>query len=414
MLLVALGVPLVGAGCGEDDDGDGGTTTTVDWSSSSGTGGASTSGSGGSTVGSGGTTASGGAGGASSSSGAGGGGGSPSASLLLLGSGPTPYAAAYQAGSWNGADLSGATLDAPALAMLGSGEGVGLARGASMNALRFTRFIAGSWSAWADVGSSTRAAPAMMAAGASAHVVFHDPSFMHAYAAFDGSWAPTAEGLTPSMGAQSFGPTPPRMTMLMGEPLAAYAGSDEMLYTQARTGGSWQASDPVAGSKILDPPAIVALSTGPEMLVVYINHSPSPPPDAEDKKLYFATRTSGVWTTPQKISDQVFAVEPVNMVALPGGEAMLAFRGTDNKGYSLRYTPGATPWGAPTPIGNPNVDIASPPSVAVGAGGFVAELGYVAASDGSAHHVRHDATGWGAATQVGGTGLSHVAIASGP
>jgi hypothetical protein len=413
---MALGVPWLAAACGDEAESDSGATTPIDWSSSSGAGGATTTATGSTVTGTGGASSSTGGGGASTSSGSGGGGGVASYSIALLGGGTAPYGAAYDGSAWSGANITGASLDAPSLVLLSSGEAVGLVRGGSLDALQFTSFAAGSWSAWAAVGTSTtRAAPSLVSAGASVHAVLHDTSFMHAYAAYDGAaWSPTNEGLTPGGGSQSFGPSAPRVALVGGEPVTVFAGNDETLYAQTRSGGAWQAAVPVAGSNIFDPPAITALSSGAELLVVYINHQPAPPPNAEDKKLYYATRTSGVWSAPQKISDQVFAVEPPTITALAGGEALIAFRGTDNKGYTVRYTPGATPWGAPTPIGNPNPDIASPPGVASGSGTFVAELAYVDAASGAAHHVRHDATGWGTATLVGGSGLTHVAIASAP
>jgi hypothetical protein len=333
--------------------------------------------------------------------------------VVLLASGPSALLAGHrgQTASWTTANLAGSSSDAPALSATTSGA-VGAIR-ASADALRFTVFDGSSWSAAADVGASitTRAAPALAATGSASYLVYHGNDFMHYFGSYQTSWSPSAEPVAPSMAAQSFGPSAARITTLGSDALVAFAGSDGQLYTQARS-TSWQAAVPLPTSKISASPSITALTSGADVLVAYINDDAGQP---DDNKIFWATRSANVWSTPQKISDSIFSDEPVALASMSAGRALLAFRGSDGMAYVLTYDPAANPlWSAAGGIDTPNIAVASPPAVAPGGVGALAELAYVETAGGAVGHVRLTTSGWTTPTTVGGSNLTHVAIATAP
>jgi hypothetical protein len=425
---LAVSLLALASACAEggDDGGTGGTT--VQWTSTSDGGGASSSGTGGGggsstsssgSGGTGGTTSSGSGGtltGGSGGTGTGGGGGSPGGRVLILAAGSSSVLGGSFAPNqgWTTQTLSGATGDRPALALTSGGDGVGALRQTGTGALRFTVWTAGNWAALADVASqlTTRAAPALAGDGSAAQLVSQGDDYMHYYGAYQGSWNPTDEQVKPPSLPQSYGPSSAAIAQLGADVVVAFAGNDGSLYAQTRSSGSWQGAANVTGSKLGLSPAIVALSSGAELMVVYVNDDSNQP---DDKKIFWSIRTSGAWAAPLKISDAVFTDEVPALAPLAGGAALLAFRGTDGKPYTLRYTAGANPpWGAPFGVDNPNPSVASPPVVARGVGGVDAELAYVSQGTGSAAHCRLTGLTWSAPVVVGGTGLDHVAIASAP
>jgi hypothetical protein len=186
----------------------------------------------------------------------------------------------------------------------------------------------------------------------------------------------------------------------------AYAGNSGDLYDQTRTAGVWGAAPGhMLGNVVVTTPAIIEPIVGPELMVVYPQKAgPDPEP------LLYTMRNGGIWTIPIAIAGAATDAPPA-LVALPGGAAVLAFRGGDGKLYTSRFTPGAVPpWSAPAQLGM--ASIASSPALAPGIGGADAELAYAASS--SAFHARLTGMVWSAPVMVGGSGVTHVAIASHP
>lgn len=148
----------------------------------------------------------------------------------------------------------------------------------------------------------------------------------------------------------------------------------------------------------------MALTSGPELLLVHVR--------SPDKQVMWLSRTGGAWTTPAAAIPDAFTDERVALVALPGGAAMLAFRGTDSKLYASRYEAGV--WSAPAGIANPNVTLIAPPSLARGIGGAMVELVFVDSTN-TAFHARQMANVWTAPVPIySGAGFTRVAIASAP
>lgn len=399
---------VVGGGCGSDDEAGGGGGD-VPWSTSA--FGASTVATGSGGAGAGGSaTSGGGAGGATTSgSGSGGGGASGPATALVLGAGPSAALGARFDGSDWSSTTFGETSDLrPGVSFLGVDRGLFVLRAASApHRLRFTTWSAdGGFEAWSDISATATTRDRPVLVGAS--LAYQGSDFKHYYALFGASWMPTGEPIGPSQPLQSFGPAAGHGTTLGGDFVFAFPGDDGGVYVQSRSGGTWAAATGIPGAQTDVTPAIVALTSGPELLAVWVNDEPG---QFDDQKVFFATRSGGVWSTPAKIDDGVFAVEAPTLAALAGGQAVLAFRGTDDKPYALRFD--GTSWSAVGPVGSPNnPTIASPPVLAPGAPGADAELVYV--SGGAAIHVRLTAGGWSSPVTIGGAGLTHAAITTEP
>ena len=141
-------------------------------------------------------------------------------------------------------------------------------------------------------------------------------------------------------------------------------------------------------------------------MVLYIVNDPSPP----NQLIKFTTRTSGVWSTPANIGAGVYTSEAPNLVGLADGDALLVYRGSDDsKGYFSRWTGTPRSWTAPALIAN--AAIVSAPAAAPGITGADAEIVYVDSTTTAAVHARLVGTTV-TTIPIGGTGLSHAAIAS--
>ena len=131
-----------------------------------------------------------------------------------------------------------------------------------------------------------------------------------------------------------------------------------------------------------------------------------------DGTLHSVTRTGGAWSAAISVPGALMSATVRPAVApLPGGEAVLAFRGNDGFLYWSRYSGGA--WVGATSFATPNLAVAATPSLARGVGGAEAEIAFIQA-DKKAYHARLVANAWSTPALVGGSNLSHVVIASAP
>lgn len=307
-------------------------------------------------------------------------------------------------GSWVTSRLSGVTQSGTGLALLDDGTAVGLVRNSGDDLLKYTRFT-GSWSALANLatGVTTRSRPSL-GGGATAQAVFQGLDFKHYTANFNGSWGAVSPVGVRSPQAQVFGPSAP--VMLPRGPGAFTVAYIEDTTNVAKTvdfaATLWQFSVNVSGgvTDYFISPSIVGPTSGPAMLMTWLSGS----------QFRYATSTAGTWSAAADITN-AFAVDPAALVALPGGEVLMLFRGTDAKLYALSYN--GTSWGLPSlPLAG-GVTIVGAPSLAKGQGGALAELAYVG-TDGAAYHLRLDASRtWSAPVQIG-TSVDFVSIVSGP
>ena len=124
----------------------------------------------------------------------------------------------------------------------------------------------------------------------------------------------------------------------------------------------------------------------------------------------FSTLAGASWSAAANITNAT-SVDPAALLALAGGEVLLAFRGTDAKLYAVSYLGGS--WGGVSPPLIGGATIVGSPSLAKGQGGALAELAYVG-TDGAAYHSRLLASrNWSAPVQIG-TSVDFVSMVSGP
>ncbi len=313
-------------------------------------------------------------------------------------------------GAWTVARLAGTTQSGTALAMLDDGTSVALVRNNVDDALKFTRWSGATWSALADVGAgvTTQGKPSL-AGGATAEAVFHGVDFKHYNATFTGSWSAIGTVGSPRspMGLQVFGPS---------VPVVLNRGSGNLTVAYVEDGSNrptaidfspmyWQtpvnvSTDVVSTTGPWPSPSLVAPSSGPTLLMTW--HT--------GVQFRYSTSTAGTWSAPANITSAL-SVDPAVMLALPGGEVLMLFRGLDNNLYALSYISNGS-WGLPAQVIT-GIALLSSPAVAKGQGGALAEVAYVG-TDGAAYHLRLAANRtWTAPVQIA-TSVDFVSIASGP
>jgi hypothetical protein len=309
---------------------------------------------------------------------------------------------------------------APSLTMDSTGRGVGvITANVQFVPVEYTVWSGGTWSPVAAItGTSARSQPFIDATGGTvSHVAYQDSTYHYWYVAYTGTWSsPQQIGTT---GNQFFGPFAASIAARGTNATAAFfdgvGGPNASMINWAAasdlTSGTWQATVDIAGNTVggsnslTIPPAIIPLSAGPQLMMVYVQAS-----DAQGhNQIVFVTRSGAAWTAPASINN-CLTHDPVGLAPLPNGGAILAFRGEDTNLYWSVYSGGA--WSTVAPFSTPNVSVAKPPAVTHGVGGTVAEIAYV--SGGAAYHARLTGSAWSAPVLVGGTSLSGVAIASAP
>lgn len=384
--------------------GSGGTGTTSSTTTSTSTTSSSTS-----TTSS--STGSGGSGGGDVDAGAdaGDGGTTTIALAMLASSGTQVLAGVFQPGSgWTTTPLAGASNHTPAITFTGAATGVGLIRSATTGEVRSTTFSGAAFTPFVPIAANvtTQSAPSITASGAVASAVYHGDDFKHYFASYLASWAPTAEPVT--SGTQSFGPSAAAITAIGTNTVIAYAGNNHDLYDQTRAGGAWQpAHGHGLGDAVMLTPAIVALTAGPDLMIAFVRTT--------DARIVTTTHSGSTWSAPQPIDTNALSNDPVSLAALPGGGAVLAYRGQNGKTYWSRYTPGNTPpWSVPTGITAANFDTPSPPAVAKGTSGVDAEMVFIDAAGGAAMHARLTGNTWSTPATIGGASLTRAAIAAMP
>jgi hypothetical protein len=161
-------------------------------------------------------------------------------------------------------------------------------------------------------------------------------------------------------------------------------------------------------------PAIVTLPSGPELLAVWQGScsahccSASVSGCASNNQLRFASRTGGAWSTPADIN-YAWSDDPVALVSLPNGDAIVAWRAADfsgNRPLTVNRFDHATKTWAGTPAYLPHPLVGSP-ALARGLGGATAaEVAFVGV-DGYAYHCRL-VTGSTTTCQGSGSGPNQI------
>jgi hypothetical protein len=344
-------------------------------------------------------------------------GGSCSSTLALLGGNSTSlFGAAGPPGSaLSAASLPGTLLDcgttygcADPIAIVRLGSGLLAVLAESGGALESTIFQ----SSWADpaavASASTIDGPSLAVVGSTAHLLYQDATYKYFHGQYATSaWDSASDPVGGSGSSQSYGARGPSGAAAGSDLIAVQAGSDSYLYDQTWS-GSWQTAHQQGGAAIQNtlPPTIVALSGGSsELLAAYLRVS--------DYKVMAVARTSGTWGTPMLIDANAYSNDPVALAPLPGGKALLVFRGSDDKPYFSTWD-GASTWTAPAAVVATNPVVGSVPSIAPGVCGADAIVAW-AESGGGVRYASFSAGTFGAPQSVAGTsGAKFVAAGTLP
>jgi hypothetical protein len=322
--------------------------------------------------------------------------------VLLLAGGTGGAMGGYlrPGGSWVTSPIAnGGTNNGLALSSVAAGnsrQGVGLIRSLPQSgALLYTAWngLDGSWTAFGPVGQSvtTNSAPAIDSQSGVAQAAYQDPGSGYRYAAYsNGFWSPVGE---PVGNPQASGPAAPAIAARGSNATVAFSGptSPFPVYNLDRTGGSWGPPIPEgSGANPSIPPAIAAMTLGPELMLVYVQST---------GQIMYSTRSGGNWSAPIGIQGALSA-DRVGLAALPNGQAVLGYRGSDGHLYTSFYASGT--WSPPVVFGSPAPTIAGSPALAPGIAGDTAELAYIDASGGLVYYSRYTGGSWAAPVQVGG------------
>lgn len=269
-------------------------------------------------------------------------------------------------------------------------------------------------SSWADpapvASAKTIDGPTLAPVSATAHLVFQGADYKYYHAEYTQStWDAATDPVGGSGSSQSFGARAPSAAAAGTDLVLVQGGSNSYLYDQSWN-GTWQAAHQQPGAAIQQtiPPSIVALSGGAsELLAAYLR--------VGDYKVMTVDRKGGTWNaTPMLVDVNAFSNDPVALAPLPGGKALLVFRGSDKKPYFSTWD-GASTWTAPAPVvGQANPVITSAPSAAPGVCGADAVVAW-AESGGSVRYATFTSGTFAAPQSVGGTsGAKFVAVGTIP
>lgn len=331
--------------------------------------------------------------------------------LVMVGTGMTNGLGATfmsgDMGGWTTQSIAGMKSDFPPAFAIRTGKGDGVAVFRNTTSGSLYNLAASAWTQNGfgmvkDVAPSIAQvdfSPVAVATADTVHVGFRTIGNSHEYryAAFDGgNFNPANEDIRLNT-SKSLGFCAPAFAIADNKVLLINPGEksngndDEGLY------GRYRELDPLAtnpwdggfnfmairGSLLVDDvtPAIVPLSAGPELLVVFTEKVAAKP-------LYFMTRTANTWSAPVKIPN-TSSIEVV-LLPLTSGEAVLVYRAYDfntslpTKVFWSRFN--GSSWSTVTEI--PGGKLAkSKPVLALGAGDAEAELLFID-SMGDVQHAR--------------------------
>jgi hypothetical protein len=251
-------------------------------------------------------------------------------------------------------------------------------------------------------------APALVAAGSSAHLVYLGSNDKFYHDTFTASAWGAANDPVGGAAEQGFGDTPPTAAFVGTTLYAAYNGSNSMLYVDPWTGGTWGAAAAVSGASVSMgvAPTLVGLASG-DLLIVY---------ETSGNALYSAAYSGGTWSTPVAVDGTTASTNsPVSMAPLPAGGAVMVYLGaTDSFPYFSIYSPMPAPtWTAPAKVYANSLPLESAPTVAAGTCGVdaVAALTLTVGVE----IVTLTGTTWSSPVVVGGTGsMTYASIATLP
>lgn len=302
--------------------------------------------------------------------------------------------------------------EAIGLASDDNGVGITLLRASATGEIKVAFYSNGQWSPGLgqplpslELGLKCEGGPSLAGGGGLGHATYRGTDGFYYYARTQNKlWLSVKESITFG-GKQSTGPQPPAIAAVGNQPVIAFVGADQIFYDQSRAGGAWSAPTPhtFSGQAAPTTPAIVALDAGPELVAVFA--------EASTSKLFWLMRKTNVWSTPTELPGATAVGSPA-LAPLPGGGAVLAFQGTDQRIYTAQLSAGDMPTWSKVEMGLSGVNptLKAPPAVARGAKGAQAELIYVDLQS-TVHSTRLVAGEWSAPV-LAGSASARVNIAT--
>lgn len=330
---------------------------------------------------------------------------------FIGGNGTSAFGGGGPPGNIASATIPGTLLDCPkpiSIARFGSGLLAAIAQ--ADGTLASSPYVT-SWADPAPVASAkTIDSPSLAAIGATAHLVYQAADYKYYHAQYTQSaWDSATDPVGGSGSSQSFGARAPGAASAGTDLVIVQGGSDSYLYDQTWN-VSWQAAHKQgsAGVQNTISPVIIGLSGGAsDLLAAYMRNA--------DYKVMAVARTAGTWTSsPMQIDVNAYSNDPAVVAPLPGGKALLVFRGSDQKPYWATWD-GATTWTAPAPVvTNANPIVLSVPSVAPGVCGADAVVAW-AESGGGVRYAMFTSGAFASPEALAGTsGAKFVAVATLP
>jgi hypothetical protein len=285
----------------------------------------------------------------------------------------------------------------------------------TFQAILWTKLEAGAWSAPFSVGSAQQAGPP-------ASVVFNggvrllylgaDGTYhMGTYAA--SGWDDATAVAEPTGGITVPGKSPPAVAAISTSVVMTLAGNDGTLARTTYSSSAWSTLGKFTGASAYESqPSMVALDTGgaKDLLLVYTG---------DDILLHYVTRDSAThtWGT-AAVVDSAAATAGANpsetsLASMPGGKAMLVWRGSNNAGYYSVWDP-AKGFAAPQELLAGDPELASSPVVTRGTCGSDVTVAY-AKKDGGVELMRYAGGTWNGPFTVGGiTKATYVGVGEMP
>ncbi len=268
-----------------------------------------------------------------------------------------------------------------------------------------------SWADPAPVASAKAIdGPAIAAMTSTMHLVYQGADYKYYHAQYTQSaWDSATDPVGGSGSNQSFGARAVGAAVAGTDLVIVQGGSNSYLYDQTWN-GSWQTAHQQASAAVQNtiPPTIIGLSGGAsELLAAYLR--------VTDYKVMVVARTSGTWSaSPMLVDTNAFSNDPIALAPLPGGKALLVFRGSDDKPYFSTWD-GAVTWTTPAPVvTNGNPVVLSTPSAAPGVCGADAVVAW-AESGGGVRYATFSAGAFSSPESLAGTsGAKFVTVATLP
>jgi hypothetical protein len=330
--------------------------------------------------------------------------------LLLAASTTTLFGGAFHpGGTWTTSSFGSGSQFTPSLTANAAGNGVGVYAG-SGNVLGYTVWSSAGWSSPATISASaiTKSPPWIDANnGSMAHATYQDASYQYWHLSYTGSWS---SALAIGASKQDYGPFAATIAALGTNCAVTFfdgATSNDTAESDLLS-GIWQPTNDFSGSTIggskslTVPPAIVAIGTGTDVLIVYADSGTN---------LQSLRRTSGLWPSAPTPIATASTANYIALAPLANEGALVAFKGeTNGLLYWSLYS--ASGW-SPVTAFSQSIVVDGTPAVSHGVGGNVAEMVYVVGGVAYQSELSTTST-WSAPVTVGGTGLLGVALASMP